>query len=68
MKSNFTLIELLVCLAIVIILIITLAIPICVGVGGCFAYKHISKEGLKPTIERVWEGESPSSTDSEIFQ
>jgi len=55
-KKPFTLIEL---IAAGIIIFVVFVIVLVVGgllIGGCIIAKKAQDEGLKPSIERVWEG------------
>lgn len=58
MKKYYTLIELFVTVTIIITLLFMATIGIAIIVGGCKAYKLAEKEGgIKPAIEKVWNGE-----------
>lgn len=62
MKSlKFTLIELLVVCVIIMIIGTIVIVAGAFIVGGCYLSSEIHEEGLKPTVERVWEGPKSDS-------
>ena len=55
-KKPFTLFELLVTSIIIFVVFVIVLVVGGLLIGGCIIAKKAKDEGLKPSIERVWEG------------
>ena len=67
-KRGFTLIELLVSITVGMILMAMIAVVVAVICVFCWSASEVSENGLKPSVERAWEGPEKPLSDSPASQ
>jgi len=55
-KNNWTLVELVIVLISFLVIMLVILSIVALLIGGSCAIKSINKQGLKGTVEQVWEG------------